>query len=129
MTRVLITGCRHWRCDTLADRIVERLKARYGADLLVVHGAATGVDSAFAAACVRAGVVHEPHPADWKAHGKAAGPIRNSEMVDLGAEFAIAVHPNLHLSKGTGDCVMKCLRANVPVYLIDSDEGKPRRMD
>lgn len=24
----------------------------------------------------------EPHPADWKRHGRAAGPIRNAEMLD-----------------------------------------------
>jgi acetylglutamate kinase len=62
--RILITGNRHWRCDDLAKQIVNRVLARYGADLVIVHGGAAGVDNAFATACRKLGIVAEPHLAD-----------------------------------------------------------------
>jgi acetylglutamate kinase len=62
--RILVTGDRHWRCDDLAEQIVNRLLARYGPDLVIVHGGAAGVDNAFSKACEKLGVVAEPHLAD-----------------------------------------------------------------
>ncbi len=120
MTRVLVTGCRDWFCHDIADLCVERMKAKY-ADLVIVHGAAKGVDRSFENACYNHRVATEPHPADWDRHGKAAGPKRNDEMVALGAAFCLAVHRDLAGSKGTRDCVMKCLAAGIPVYLIDGN--------
>ena len=42
-----ITGDRIWGCPDLAERVLNRLLARYGPDLVIVHGGATGVDQAF----------------------------------------------------------------------------------
>jgi hypothetical protein len=61
--RVIITGDRGWDCDELARRVVARLVTRYGRDgLVLVHGAASGVDSAFDRAGIFARVQREPHP-------------------------------------------------------------------
>jgi len=72
MIRVIITGCRSWNCDALAARVVAGLLAKHGPDLVVVHGAAPGVDTAFARAAEAAGVRVEAWPADW-ATGKSPG--------------------------------------------------------
>lgn len=125
MTRVLITGSRHWDCHELAARVVGKLKAKYPEGLVIVHGNAGGVDSAFRKACQAAGVEHEAHPAEWHKYGRRAGPLRNQAMVDAGAAFAIACHDDLDNSKGTGDCVTRCLAAGVPVYHY-SDEGQDK---
>jgi hypothetical protein len=125
-TRVLVTGDRNWFCLSLAERIIRRLIDRYGRDLIVVHGAARGVDSAFDSACALNDIVRAPYPADWLLQGKAAGPRRNQAMVDAGADFCIAVHRNLASSKGTKDCVRRCLKAGIPVWLIDSEDATPR---
>jgi hypothetical protein len=120
--RVLVTGDRHWDCAEIADRIVRSLRGRHGARLVIVHGAAAGVDAAFQAACERLGVTHEPHPADWSAYGRGAGPRRNQAMVRAGARFAIAVHRELAASRGTRDCVKRCRAAQIPVYLVDGHQ-------
>lgn len=49
-----------------------------------------------------------PYPADWKAFGKGAGPIRNRKMYDAEKpELVIAFHSDITLSasKGTKDMV------------------------
>lgn len=127
-TRVLITGSRAWSCLDLALRIVNRLLARYGPDLLIVHGdCATGVDAAFEDACQELGVATEPHPVDWSM-GRKAGPVRNGEMVRADAVLCITVSKNLAESRGTKDCARQALAAGIPVYLIDGDDAEPRRV-
>lgn len=127
-TRVIVTGSRHWRCDEIASLVITRLLARFGVNLVVVHGAAPGVDSAFAEACNDSGVDHEPHPADWAKHGRGAGPKRNAEMVAAGAALCVAVHRDIDASRGTKDCAKRCVAAGIPVWLIDSDRVEPKRL-
>lgn len=126
--RVLVTGSRYWACRDLARAVVARLVNRYGDALTVVHGAAPGVDSAFAGACEELGVDQEPHPADWQGKGNGAGPIRNQRMVDAGAVLCIAVHRDLAGSKGTKDCCRRALAAGIPTYLVDGEKVEPRRL-
>lgn len=118
-TRIIITGCRHWKCGQLAASILERLQVRYGTDLVVVLGGASGVDESFRVACEVMGIACEVHPADWEWYGRGAGPIRNQAMVDAGAAFAIAVHRDLFRSRGTLNCVCKCAAAGIDVWHVD----------
>lgn len=123
--RVLITGDRNWACLTLAQRVVDRLKAKHP-ELEIIHGAAKGVDTAFAVAAANAGVPVIACPAEWDAHGPAAGPMRNQRMVDAGADLCLAFHGNLKRSKGTNDCVRRAMDAGIPVWLVDSDDEGAR---
>jgi hypothetical protein len=129
MYRVLITGSRDWFPTDLIESILERLRARHGAALLIVHGAcSTGVDATFRAACESAGVDQERHPAAWQDQGKAAGPIRNSAMVRMGADICLAFSRDIAWSKGTADCARKAIRAGIPTWLIGED-GQPVRLE
>lgn len=60
-------------------------------------------------------VIEERHPADWTRLGKAAGPVRNQEMVDEGAD-AVFAFPMPH-SKGTLDCMARAWVKGIPVYV------------
>jgi YspA, cpYpsA-related SLOG family len=126
--RILVSGDRHWRCDELAKQVLNRLLARYGLDLIIVHGDAPGVDQSVAVACRELDVVAEAHVADWYRLGNIAGPNRNREMVEAGADLCIAHHRSIETSKGTKDCVRQALAAGIPVYLIDDDDAIPKRM-
>lgn len=47
----------------------------------VVHGAARGADALAGAWAANHGVEVRAYPADWKAYGRAAGAIRNQQML------------------------------------------------
>jgi len=128
MPRILITGDRHWQCLYIAREVVRRLIKKYGRDFVVIHGDASGVDLSFDEACRRENIPTEPHPARWRELGRSAGPRRNSEMISTGIDFCISVHRSLSRSHGTQDCVSRCLEANIPVYLIDSNKVRPRQI-
>ena len=60
-------------------------------------------------------------------HGKAAGPIRNREMLrDGGPEMVAAFHTDLSQSKGTLDMVRIARSAGVPVKVFNGrdDDGE-----
>lgn len=57
----------------------------------------------------------EGHPADWDGLGKAAGPIRNSYMVSLGADMCLAFP--VAWSRGTWDCIRKAVDAGIPTHI------------
>lgn len=77
----------------------------------VVSGGAIGVDSDGEAWAERNGIPVERFPADWKAHGRAAGPIRNRKM----AEYADAVvlFPG---ARGTASMWREARRAGIRIY-------------
>ena len=57
----------------------------------------------------------ETHPADWSTHGRAAGPIRNQQMVDRGADICLAFPTSSSI--GTWDCVRRAKAAGIPVEI------------
>jgi hypothetical protein len=117
-----------WACHKLAAEILRRLIARYGSDLVIVHGDATGVDESFGTAAKGLGLTIEAHPARWHSLGPASVPMRNEEMVRAGADLCVALHRSIARSLGTKDCARKALAAGIPVYLIESDSAVPRRL-
>lgn len=82
--RVIVTGGRDWACPWVVDKWMTELRLTMGSPLeriVVVHGAARGLDRMAHALARRHGFTPEAHPADWERYGKAAGPIRNAVMV------------------------------------------------
>lgn len=122
--RILVTGSRDWRgrwavddaiCDVLTEHPLER------GDVTVVHGGcATGADlhATYAVRRINAWFTAQPvkleiHEAEWDRLGKAAGPIRNQTMVDLGADICLTFIRNG--SRGATHCATAAERAGIPV--------------
>jgi hypothetical protein len=71
------------------------------------------------------GIQTEPHPADWNKFGLGAGPRRNQEMVDAGADVVFAFPAGKSI--GTRGCIKMAQKANIPVWLfelVESENGK-----
>lgn len=126
-----MTGSRSWP-EKQEDIVYQalngvRLLARaMGEGLTVVHGnAASGVDrmADHWAAYAARGVVEvevERYPADWAQLGKSAGPIRNREMAEAGADLCLAFlhEPEGTVSKGTRDMIHVAEIWSIPAFEI-----------
>lgn len=92
--RVLVTGSRDWVDRDFIWDVLNKTFTEAGNTL--VHGdCPTGADH-FAdewAKC-QPDIVIEKYPADWKKYGRSAGPRRNKQMVDLGADLCLAFIKN-----------------------------------
>lgn len=108
--RVLVTGSRHWK-DRTSIRTALTAYRQPGA-VLVSGACPTGADALAEGIWREWGLTVERHPADWLRHGKAAGPIRNQQMVDAGADVCLAFP--LPDSRGTQDCIRKAQAAGIP---------------
>ena len=118
--RILITGSRDWTNQNAVYgaihmaifEISELIGSRTTGEpaVTIVHGhCPTGAD---AIANRMIGLEIERHPADWEEHGRAAGPIRNAEMVALGADVCLAFIKNN--SKGATGCALLAEKAGIP---------------
>jgi YspA, cpYpsA-related SLOG family len=84
-------------------------------ELVVVHGdCPTGVDAAASHWCAGNCVRQEKHPADWKQHGRSAGPLRNIEMAESGADLCLA-WPG---GTGTASMVSHARNCGIPVRFV-----------
>ena len=135
--RVLVCGSRTWtdyesianRLKQLAEECEARDRIVVAADELisfvVIVGGAKGVDTLAEEWAERNFVYFDGHPlldcvrfpADWAKYGKAAGPIRNRQMLTEG-------RPDLVLafwdgkSRGTANMIELARTAGVPVEII-----------
>lgn len=145
MKRLLVTGSRHYSDVEIVRRWLhnafEYLSVEEWEEIsfnevnvvlpsservVLVHGGARGLDSLAATLwSMHGGGSVEAHPADWEKHGKAAGPIRNQEMVNLGADLCLAFP--LGESRGTRDCIYRALLAGIPTFVVTEDGSEARR--
>jgi len=77
--KVIIAGGRDYVFTERDAADLDRLHAIIGITE-VVEGEQRGADLAGKAWAQERGLSVKPFPADWKLHGKAAGPIRNEQM-------------------------------------------------
>jgi hypothetical protein len=88
--------------------------------MIVVHGACpTGADAMASGICNDLGFEQEPHPARWKLYGKAAGFIRNQEMVDTHPDLALAYIRDD--SPGATDCLNRAAKAGILCWVHRED--------
>ncbi|ACU71910.1 conserved hypothetical protein [Catenulispora acidiphila DSM 44928] len=92
--RTLVTGLRSWidrtRIVDELDQLVEEAGVTDPASVTLMSGACpSGADRLAEQHALARGWVVERHPARWSEHGRAAGFIRNQQMVDRGADVCV----------------------------------------
>lgn len=127
--RILITGSRTWTDRDAIRHALETVLDQCAGDcfehiseVTVVHGAARGADRIAGEIATELGCKVEAHPADWDRHGKSAGPIRNSEMVRLGADVCLAFP--MQRSVGTRHCMQLARAAGISVCCYEQTEAR-----
>lgn len=115
---MIFCGDRLWTNGVPIFRELRALLTIHGDQLEVIEGGARGADSMSREACLRLKVSVIEILADWATHGRAAGPIRNQRMLDMGPDLVVAFHKNIDQSKGTRDMVNRAKKAGVPVRVV-----------
>lgn len=95
-------------------------------DIEVVSGGAKGADSCADEACNALQINFHRYPAKWLTLKKAAGPIRNSEMLKRNPDIVLvlAFHDDLLNSKGTRDMIKKAKAKGIKVKHIKHTSSK-----
>ena len=114
MFYVLISGKRDFDdYERFRGVLDESLKDVEG-EIEIVEGGARGTDALARKYALEHGLKCREFPALWGVSGSAAGPIRNSEMVEfVSGKPGKAVFFWDGLSKGTGDCLRKAKKAGI----------------
>jgi hypothetical protein len=103
----------------IAEREFPRLQPdRYGNylyEVKIIAGGAKGADSLAADWAAAEWTDYKEYPADWEKHGKAAGIIRNQQMLDEGKPDLVIAFPG---GKGTADMVNRAKKAGVRVIEV-----------
>lgn len=118
--RVLICGGRDFTDVALMRRAIMKhvgqLPGPPRLTVTLVHGAARGADSLAARIAAEWHWPVVAYPADWKTHGKAAGSIRNQQMLDTKPDLVLAF-PTPQ-SRGTWDMVRRAQAAGVRTIVV-----------
>lgn len=117
--KVLVCGSRHW-CE-IGEGEIARQIALSGATV-IIEGGARGADRIARLVAEKLGLEVVTFDADWEKHGKAAGPIRNQQMLDEGKPDLVLAFP-LRGSIGTYDMIRRARRAGVRVEVFGAGEA------
>jgi hypothetical protein len=120
--RVLICGGRNYTDVKVIRGVVEDMIGRRGQFsflkdqvMCVIHGAAKGADSIAGKIAAELGIAIDAFPANWKKYGRAAGPIRNQQMIDEGKPDLVVAFPG---GAGTANMIRLAERAGVKVIHV-----------
>jgi len=139
--RVLVCGGRRWgwafhdapelmqrralRERTQTFVVLTKIDQAVGIDV-IIHGDAKGADRLAQRWADANRCPVERWPADWKTLGRAAGPMRNTQMLDEGHPDLVVAFPG---GVGTSDMVGKALDAGVDVIDVGGiNDGNQLRL-
>ncbi len=120
MSRIAIVGSRDFPDLDLVRDFVDSLPP----GTVVISGAARGVDTVAATAALVRGLLVEEYPADWKAHGRAAGYLRNRTLVVM-ADRVVAFHDGS--SRGTQHTMDIAKEMGKPVTVYRPRKATPQK--
>lgn len=113
---ILVCGDRNWNN---LERILDVLRQEYPKATLVVEGEARGADTQGRLAAERLGIPVRKFPAQWNLYGRAAGPIRNAQMLREGKpDVVLAFHNHISESRGTRHMMGIARKAGILVRLF-----------
>lgn len=130
---ILVTGSRSWTNRDVIRGCLRAVMAHTNVKRMV-HGAATGADSIADDIWLKLGGTVERYPVDVTIDGPwpRAGVFRNERMVRIEAPrvarvlafTSLSEHGTLGITKGTADCISRCIRSNLVVTIVPEHRGE-----
>jgi len=125
-TMILVTGGRSYEKPQLVYRMLDETAKKYP-DMILVHGGASGADAYANDWAIERQMPCFRFPGRWRLHNRAAGPIRNREMLGfmkrtrelMQDRWTVLAFPSKH-SVGTRD--MMKIAGEEGFQVIDVDE-------
>lgn len=116
--RVLVCGARDYTDRARMYYVLDKLHKLHTFTLLI-HGGAKGADTLAGEWARTHNVPVKVFHADWKKFGRAAGPIRNKQMLVKGQPDLVVAFPKTILAKsrGTKNMVMQAMKALINVIV------------
>ena len=118
--RLLVCGGRDFSDTAAAYKTLDDMHRAFGIGT-VIEGDARGADRIAGDWARKNGVTNLKFPANWSAHGRAAGAIRNQQMLDEGKPTHVLAFPG---GRGTADMVDRARKAGVPVVVASGTEAR-----
>ena len=121
--RIIIAGSRTITDYKYVFRVLDKMLLPHRGSIdCIISGCARGIDSLAIEWGQKNGVKVEEFPADWKTHGKKAGPIRNQQMLTEGKANALIafqdVRENPNGSNGTNHMIRISKAKGINVTVI-----------
>lgn len=116
--KVLVCGSRDYSDKNTIRKAIEKCLPVE----LLVEGGAWGADTLAYQVAKELGIPVQTHHAIWKRYGKAAGPIRNQEMLDAHPDLDLVLAFPLAQSRGTFDMIRRAKEAGVKVH-VEENQG------
>lgn len=107
--RVLVCGGRDFDDRERLEAALRLLHKANGFSLLI-QGGAKGADTMAREWAAKENIATLTFNPDWEAHGKAAGAIRNQQMIDEGMPSLVVAFPG---GKGTEDMLNRARKAGL----------------
>ncbi len=123
-SRVIICGGRHFDNYDCLEETMDGLLAEFDLDfdnIEIISGHCSGADQLGEKYAENNNILCSVFPAQWKKYGRAAGPIRNSEMISYASEsdFPIIVAFVSPKTRGTNDTVKKAEKQKFTKILVN----------
>lgn len=111
--KVLVCGGRNFgRAHALATAL-----SKLGQISLIIEGGASGADNLANQYAHLNDIPVRQFKADWKKHGRAAGPIRNKQMLDEGQPDLVVAFEG---GKGTANMISQANKNGVKVIQVNT---------
>ena len=117
--RIIVAGTNSFENYGLISDTLDQFLSECGDDIEIISGHAAGPDQLGERYAKEHSLKCTVFPAEWKKYGRAAGPIRNAQMLSyaLEAEPAVIVFWD-GKSRGTSDMINKAKRKGAEVRII-----------
>lgn len=113
MERILVCGGRDYADQAMLFSALD-MEAEAGPINAIIQGdCPTGADKLARMWAISRNEHLDRFPADWQAHGKAAGPIRNQQMIDVGKPTKVFAFKG---GRGTADMIRRARGAGIAVH-------------
>lgn len=115
MFTLIVSGSRHWDDRETLFHALDEVKKSHET-LRVVQGGCDGVDFLTAHWCLENEVPCVTCKADWKTHGRSAGPIRNRRMLEDFKPDLVYCFPQAN-SRGTRNMISLARTKGLPLLI------------